>query len=171
MSFMKVWTPEDVAKVSVKHASERKEAARVRAKAWRQAHPERVAKTNAQRRASWAAKHGLSGPVEKIWARWSTIRARKRWSGRAFTVTPQELEWPERCPVLGVVLDYSGRCKRTGWSLDRLDSTKGYVTGNVRVLSQRANRLKHDATITDLERLLAWMRQETFNVSCADELY
>lgn len=38
-------------------------------------------------------------------------------------------------------------------TLDRLDNTKGYVRGNVIVVSYRANRLKSDATIYELRRL------------------
>ena len=50
--------------------------------------------------------------------------------------------------MLGIPLDY-------GWpvtnlwavpSIDRIDNTKGYVPGNVIVMSHRANKLKGDAT-------------------------
>lgn len=43
-------------------------------------------------------------------------------------------------------------------SLDRLDSTRGYVRGNVAVISWRANKLKNSARVEELERIAAWMR-------------
>ena len=43
-------------------------------------------------------------------------------------------------------------------SLDRIDGAKGYVKGNVRVISHRANMLKNDATIEELELVLKDLR-------------
>lgn len=40
-------------------------------------------------------------------------------------------------------------------SLDRLDSSKGYVKGNVRVISKRANQLKNNATVEEMRMVLA----------------
>jgi hypothetical protein len=37
--------------------------------------------------------------------------------------------------------------------LDRVDNTKGYVKGNVIVVSRRANVLKKDATLNELRQL------------------
>lgn len=39
-------------------------------------------------------------------------------------------------------------------SLDRIDSSKGYVKGNVRVISARANMLKNNATVEELTLVL-----------------
>lgn len=40
------------------------------------------------------------------------------------------------------------------YSLDRIDSSKGYIKGNVWVISLRANRIKNDSTPDEL-RLIA----------------
>lgn len=58
---------------------------------------------------------------------------------------------PERCPVLGLRLTPGGRRSNTSPSLDRLDPGRGYVDGNVRVISDRANRLKGDRTLAELQ--------------------
>jgi hypothetical protein len=39
------------------------------------------------------------------------------------------------------------------YSLDRIDSNKGYVKGNVWVISRRANVIKNNATLEELELL------------------
>jgi hypothetical protein len=38
-------------------------------------------------------------------------------------------------------------------SLDRVDPRKGYVPGNVRVISDRANRLKGDRSLSEIQAL------------------
>lgn len=75
--------------------------------------------------------------------------------GLEFTISFGEIVWPEFCPVLGVKLEHSMNRKvmDNSPSMDRIDVTKGYVTGNVLVISQRANRIKNDATIDELQSI------------------
>lgn len=71
---------------------------------------------------------------------------------------------PEFCPVLGIKLDTPkmGKKRPDGKpSIDRVDNSKGYVKGNVIVVSWRANRLKCDASIGELEAIVAYMKQHT----------
>jgi hypothetical protein len=60
------------------------------------------------------------------------------------------------CPVFGYYL-VAADCKSadTSPSLDRIDSSLGYVEGNVWVISTRANRIKSDATLEELKLLVA----------------
>jgi hypothetical protein len=48
-------------------------------------------------------------------------------------------------------------------SLDRIDNTKGYVPGNVVVVSYRANRIKSDATAQELLRIARFYAQLATN--------
>ncbi len=45
-------------------------------------------------------------------------------------------------------------------SLDRFDSTKGYVKGNVRYISFRANKIKTDATFEEFEQIYLWWKAQ-----------
>ncbi len=82
-------------------------------------------------------------------------RANKRAAekGLPFGVKVSDVEWPEVCPVLGLRLDYGrwgGGTMSNRPSLDRIDPAKGYVPGNVHVISFRANTLKSNATPAEL---------------------
>jgi len=46
-------------------------------------------------------------------------------------------------------------------SLDRIDNTKGYVKGNVAVICYRANWLKNNANVKEIEAILRYMKGET----------
>lgn len=52
---------------------------------------------------------------------------------------------------------YRPECKA---ELDRLVPSKGYVKGNVRWISRRANRIKSDATIDELKKILKYMEEQ-----------
>jgi hypothetical protein len=70
-----------------------------------------------------------------------------------------DLVWPDVCPVLGIHLTYNGQRgdRDTRASLDRRDPAIGYTKENVRVISMRANRIKSDATIEELQKIIAYM--------------
>ena len=67
--------------------------------------------------------------------------------GLEFTIKFGELVFPEYCPVLGIKIDYfATKRSENSLSWDRIDPTKGYVSGNVCLMSWRANRIKNDGT-------------------------
>lgn len=77
-----------------------------------------------------------------------------------FTITPEDLEYPEVCPVLGLVLERGiGRPIDESPSIDRIVPSLGYIPGNVRIISNKANRLKSNATVADLELVLADLKR------------
>ena len=84
-------------------------------------------------------------------------RGRAKARGLEFSIQRSDLTLPERCPVFGVVLalplygDGSRKPRPNAPSLDRIDSSKGYVPGNVRVISHRANVLKSNGTLAEFE--------------------
>lgn len=81
-----------------------------------------------------------------------------------FTLTEADLDWPSHCPVTGVELHYGGRGgnddregvrggRANSASLDRIDNTRGYVPGNVVIVSYWVNTRKGDATPDQLRRI------------------
>lgn len=92
----------------------------------------------------------------------SRVKSRAKRLGIPFTITVDDIVVPSICPVLGI--EISVKHGRKGMhpnspSLDRIDPYKGYVPGNVRVISGRANLLKSDATPEELEAVLADLRK------------
>ena len=85
------------------------------------------------------------------------VKSRALSTGVPFNITEEDIYIPEVCPVLGVPLirhlGYRGY-KYDSPSLDRIVPTKGYVKGNIRVISARANLLKSDASVEELEKVL-----------------
>lgn len=87
-----------------------------------------------------------------------------RWRATArkhdFNLTLSDIVIPENCPLLGVPIDLSApRNSPNLPSIDRKDSSKGYVRGNVWVISNRANVLKNDATLAEISLLVeSWKK-------------
>jgi hypothetical protein len=80
-------------------------------------------------------------------------RARKK--GREFSIELEDVQIPEKCPVtLKPLIPKTPDAP----SIDRIDNTRGYIKGNVQVISKRANLAKNSLTIAELERLLGLIR-------------
>jgi hypothetical protein len=85
---------------------------------------------------------------------WSLAKHRAKRRGYEFTITPNDFEIPELCPILNVPFE---RKTQYAMSLDRKDSTKGYIPGNVWVISKKANSMKTDATPEELRSFARWI--------------
>jgi len=94
---------------------------------------------------------------------WHSCKKRAKKGGLPFDLTTEDLEVPEKCSILGLELKVgSDSSREISPSLDRIVPELGYVKGNIRVISHRANRLKSDASIEELEAILKYMKgQET----------
>lgn len=65
-----------------------------------------------------------------------------------------ELSFPISCPILGIPLKFNrDQLQDNSYSIDRIDSKKGYVIDNIIVVSWKANRLKNNATTEELEKI------------------
>ena len=82
-------------------------------------------------------------------------RARKRAEkyGYEFNLELSDIIIPEICPILEVplVLGTKDDYEYTP-SIDRIDNSKGYVKGNIQIISKKANSMKNSATIEELTK-------------------
>ena len=98
----------------------------------------------------WANK----APKSKILERCKSRATKKGWD---FNLTLEDIpEIPLLCPVFGLPMEgkYSP-------SLDRIDSSKGYIKGNVQIISTRANAIKNDATPEEILKLALFLNGGT----------
>ena len=72
-----------------------------------------------------------------------------------FDLTENDFEVPIHCPVFG--FEMNGKTRDTQWSFDRVIPKLGYVKGNVRIISMKANCLKNNATVEDLRKIVAYL--------------
>jgi hypothetical protein len=101
-----------------------------------------------ERARSGAAKRMLAG-----------AKGRAKELGLPFDLTIADIAIPDVCPALGCRITCVGkRTTASSASLDRIVPDCGYVRGNVSVISLRANRLKGNATLQELESLTAYVR-------------
>lgn len=108
---------------------------------------------------SWMKTHYRNKPAEHMLRR---AKARAVSMGIEFSLTLADiLPLPAVCPIFGEPLRLTtGPQDPWAHSLDRVDNTRGYVKGNVAVMSYRANRLKNDGTARDHEVIAVWMRSK-----------
>lgn len=84
---------------------------------------------------------------------WMGARSRAREKGIEFSIEEWEVCLPKFCPVFGIYLQVGTKAHQASPTLDRIDPTKGYVSGNVMVISQKANTMKSNATPAEMRRL------------------
>ena len=93
--------------------------------------------------------------------KWAILQNKKSNAKRAgieFDIEIEDLDWPTHCPALGVELKYGGgRFDDATASIDRICPNKGYVKGNVQILSSLANRIKTNATAEQVMLVALWL--------------
>lgn len=127
---------------------ERRAAYAAHQRNWRQANPE---KSKEQDRRSYEKTRQHNRASRLL----SGAKERAKQKGIEFNLDHSDIMIPEFCPVLGIRLERGSGNTRP--ELDRRDNSKGYVKGNVFVISGRANRLKADASVSELQALLRYM--------------
>lgn len=84
-------------------------------------------------------------------------RAKAR--GVPFSLKVTDITIPEVCPIFGTPLSIHDDNRWTSPSIDRIVPAKGYVRENIIVVSMRANWLKGDGTIEELERIVEFYKE------------
>lgn len=78
----------------------------------------------------------------------NTAQQRAKRKGIEFSIKVEDIKIPEYCPYLNIPLTNTrGEFHvQSNLSLDRIDSTIGYIPGNIQVISHLANSMKQNAT-------------------------
>jgi hypothetical protein len=90
----------------------------------------------------------------------ATYRAKKL--GLDFNITREDIIVPDICPLLDIPIFISptGKPCANSPTLDRVDNSKGYVKGNIRVISHKGNSLKREHTLITLKRCIQYINGE-----------
>ena len=81
---------------------------------------------------------------------WERARKRAKERGLPFSLPKNAIKVPKSCPALGLPIALGGRRSASSPSLDRIIPERGYVPENVRVICDRANRLKSNRSLQEL---------------------
>lgn len=66
---------------------------------------------------------------------------------------------PKLCPVLGIPLNLTAdKCSCNSPSVDRIDPKKGYTKDNICIISHKANFLKSDATLKEINMIITYIK-------------
>jgi len=105
--------------------------------------------------------HGLAirrnGKQDKRYRVWCNVKKRAKQQGVEFNLEVEDIpEIPKICPVLGIKImeNINPSPLDSSPSLDRINPNAGYIKGNIRFISNRANRIKSDATLEELKLVL-----------------
>lgn len=98
--------------------------------------------------------------------KWKLLSAAKRRAvmrGQECTITLDDFDIPHACPVLGIPLwsnvgagPIGGSNNWNAPTIDRIDNSKGYIPGNICVISRKANTLKGNGTAKELAAVAAY---------------
>jgi hypothetical protein len=92
--------------------------------------------------------HGMSGSKEFELLHAAKHRSKKK--GLDFNLELSDIIIPEKCPYFDIVLKNGSLSnKDNSPSIDRIDSSLGYVKGNIEIISWRANQIKSNGTGDD----------------------
>jgi len=113
-------------------------------------HRERYVREKDKLRA-YQGRH-YSIPLNKLKYLITNVKSRAAKNGLDFDLDHTKMFIPTHCKYLGMELTYThkqGR-KPSTISIDRIDPTKGYTMDNVQIISDKANRMKQNASMSEL---------------------
>ena len=90
----------------------------------------------------------------------SKARCRAKKGNLPFDLELEDIKIPDICPLLGIKLSVGrGGHKPNSPTVDRIVPSKGYIKGNVWVISHRANTIKNNSTIEEFTLICSnWLK-------------
>ena len=107
-------------------------------------------KTHTEKHRAYQRRHKKENTsLEQGMLNRSKSRAKRK--GFEHNITIDDIQIPDKCPLLGIPLIKGEGCvQENSPTLDRIDSSIGYIKGNVWVISYKANTIKSNATPEEL---------------------
>lgn len=163
---------EERKKASKKYNDNNKEKIKQRSKQYRVLNKEKIAKYEAsEKRKDWCKRWIKDKKINdpSLFLLYAAKKRAKN-SNIIFNITKDDIleVYPldNKCPMLGIELLPNDRYSSDNSpTLDRIIPKNGYVKGNILVISSRANRIKNDATIEELENILLFLRKNANLIS------
>lgn len=92
---------------------------------------------------------------------WYEARKRAIERGVPFDIEKSDLIIPDVCPVFGHPFIVGAKGSDVNWapSLDAIIPERGYVRGNIQIISRFANLMKNKVTPTQLTQFAEWVLQ------------
>ena len=168
--------PERVAEIGRAYRARNCEAVNARKRRWEQQNEEhfrahraeyyrKYYEANGAKKREAAKKARIDDPAKHL-LHGARVRAKK--GGYPCTISLADVAIPDVCPVLGIPLRRNvGRIGPSDNSptLDKIVPSLGYVPGNVAVISHRANSIKRDASIEEVELVLNWLKRTRYTIT------
>jgi hypothetical protein len=106
-------------------------------------------------------QHGVPAPYCKVnksypetpeFRIWLRAKENAKIKGYAFNLHISDISIPKECPYLAIPIVTDSQLKDSDnyYSIDRIDSSMGYVKGNIQIISLKANKMKNNATCQEL---------------------
>lgn len=135
-------------------------------KQWRLDNLEHVKQLRKDNRARDRIKETVWRHANRATLLWRYAKKRAVDKGLPFSITVDDIKavWPTdgTCPVLKVQLEHGARgFVDTSPTLDAFIPERGYIPGNISVISYRANRIKNDSNLSELEMVTEWVRSRS----------
>jgi hypothetical protein len=151
---------------SKEHYEKNKQEIKIKNRLWREENKEKLQAYESlperkEKNKQWRIKKREEDRYRFVWY---AAKRRAKQHNIIFTITKQDIidvsPIDNRCPILGIILEFGNKTVQDNSpSLDRLIPHLGYVPGNIALISHRANRIKNDATVDELEKVFSFMKR------------
>ena len=162
---VKLRIPEDKLEFIEKHVGEKKAKQAEYMKIYQEENKEKLKgyrkKFNKENRNKINEKRKDYRRINPVMDLYHGLKSRAKRNNIEFTIDVDDIFIPTHCPVLGIKLEINDKpFTASSPSIDRINPRVGYVKGNIKVVSWRANDLKGNGTIEEFEAILRYMKTE-----------
>lgn len=118
-------------------------------------------------------KHGLAsidhnGKKAQVYRMLAAAKHRAKKKNIPFSLKIEDIKIPDFCPVLGIPIKKdNNKFSFDSPTIDCLIPELGYTKENVSIISFRANLIKNDASLQEIEKLYNWLRARVTNGTSA----